>query len=67
VYGILKACMDNSEEPAQITVPLEFGKPKYQATIPEQARRALGVNDIDDDEKVIVSAELTLKKIYTKE
>lgn len=58
--------MDQSEDSKQITVPLEFGKPKYQATIPEQARRILGVNDIDDDEKVIVSADLTLKEVYTK-
>jgi len=59
--------MDDSEDPPEITVPLEFGKPKFQATIPEKARRALGVNDIDDDEKVIVSAELTLKRVYAKE
>jgi hypothetical protein len=59
--------MNDSEDSSEITVPLEFGKPKFQATIPEQARRALGVNDIEDDEKVIVSADLTLKKVYTKE
>jgi len=59
--------MDNSEDPPEITVPLEFGRPKFQATIPEKARRALGVNDIDNDEKVIVSADLTLKKVYTKD
>lgn len=59
--------MDESEATQKITVPLEFGKPKFQATIPEQARRTLGVNDIDNDEKVIVSAELTLKKVYTKD
>jgi bifunctional DNA-binding transcriptional regulator/antitoxin component of YhaV-PrlF toxin-antitoxin module len=59
--------MDDSEDLPEVTVPLEFGKPKYQATIPEKARRVLGVNNITDDEKVIVSADITLKKVYSKE
>ena len=56
------------------TATLEFGRPKFQATIPEHARRIL---DITEDEleyekgermyKVVVTAELTVEDIYTKE
>jgi len=53
---------------------LEFGPPKYVATIPERARRILGATDDELEyekgeklEKVVVTAELTVEEVYTKE
>jgi bifunctional DNA-binding transcriptional regulator/antitoxin component of YhaV-PrlF toxin-antitoxin module len=54
------------EEGRTTVTDIEFGPPKYQATIPETARRVLGINDLDDSERAIVSAELTLEKVYDK-
>lgn len=52
---------------------LEFGRPKFQATIPEHARQILNITEDDLEyvrgekiEKVVVTAELTVEKIYTK-
>jgi hypothetical protein len=57
-----------------VSTTLEFGPPKFQATIPEHARRILNVTEDDlkyekgdEMEKVVVSAELTVEEIYTKE
>lgn len=57
-----------------VSTTLEFGPPKFQATIPEHARRILNVTEDDlkyekgdQMEKVVVSAELTVEEIYTKE
>jgi len=54
------------------TTTLEFAAPKYQATIPEAARRILEVDDLEYKkgkriEKVVCSAEITVERIYTKE
>lgn len=54
------------------TTQLEFGPPKYVATIPERARRILGTRDLEYEkgekvEKVVVTAELTVEDIYTKD
>lgn len=57
-----------------VTTTLEFGPPKFQATIPEHARRILGLMESElkyekgkEAEKVVVEAELTVKDIYTKD
>jgi len=57
-----------------VSTTLEFGPPKFQATIPEHARRILNVTEDDlkyekgdEMEKVVVSAELTVEEIYTKD
>lgn len=57
-----------------VSTTLEFGPPKFQATIPEHARRILNVTEEDlkyqkgdEMEKVVVSAELTVEEVYTKE
>lgn len=55
------------QEGKTVTTELEFGPPKYQATIPETARRLLGVNDLEDTERAIVSAEITLEMVYDKD
>jgi hypothetical protein len=57
--------MDDQEN--TVVTQLEFGEPKYQATIPERARRVLGVNDLEDDERAIVEAQLKLQEVYTKD
>ncbi|WP_430506575.1 hypothetical protein [Haloparvum sp. PAK95] len=56
------------------TTQLEFGPPKYVATIPERARRILGATDDELEykkgekiEKVVVTAELTVEEVYTKD
>jgi hypothetical protein len=56
------------------TTQLEFGPPKYVATIPERARRILGAMDDELEyekgekvEKVVVTAELTVEEVYTKD
>ncbi len=56
------------------TTTLEFGRPKFQATIPEHSRRILGVTEDDleykkgdEMEKVVVTAELTVEEIYSKD
>lgn len=63
---------DNSERKS-VSSTLEFGPPKFQATIPEHVRRILDVTEDDLEyvkgekvEKVVVSAELTIEDIYTK-
>jgi hypothetical protein len=57
-----------------VSTTLEFGPPKFQATIPEHTRRILDVTEDDlkykkgdEIEKVVVTAELTVEEIYTKE
>jgi hypothetical protein len=57
-----------------VSTTLEFGPPKFQATIPEHVRRILNVTEHDlkyekgeEMEKVVVSAELTVEEIYTKD
>lgn len=50
---------------------LEFGPPKYTASIPKSARRSAGLTDLEYEkgesiEKVVVEAELTITDIYTK-
>jgi len=56
-----------------VSTTLEFGPPKFQATIPEHVRRILNVTEDDltykkgeEMEKVVVSAELTVEEVYTK-
>jgi hypothetical protein len=57
-----------------VSTTLEFGPPKFQATIPEHVRRILDVTEDDlkykkgeEVQKVVVSAELTVEEIYTKD
>lgn len=57
-----------------VATTLEFGPPKFQATIPEHVRRILNVTEDDlkyvkgeEMEKVVVSAELTVEEIYSKQ
>jgi hypothetical protein len=53
--------MDNTGK--EVTTQLRFGPPKNQATIPVEARKVLEVNDLNEDERAIVEAKLTLQKI----
>lgn len=57
-----------------VNTTLEFGPPKFQATIPEHVRRILDVTEDDlkyvkgdEMEKVVVSAELTIEEVFTKD
>lgn len=57
-----------------VSTTLEFGPPKFQATIPEHARRILNLTEEElkyekgeEMEKVVVSAELTVEEVYTKD
>ena len=57
-----------------VSTTLEFGPPKFQATIPEHARRILRVTEDDlnyekgkEVQKVVVSADLTVEEVYTKQ
>jgi hypothetical protein len=54
--GVISAYM---AEDSTITIPLQIGPPKYQTTIPKNARQALGC----DGETVILEAELTVKRV----
>lgn len=56
-----------------VSTTLEFGPPKFQATVPEHVRRILSVTEDDLEyekgekvEKVVVSAELVVEEVYTK-
>lgn len=55
-------------------VQLEFGPPKYNATVPLRARRAIGAIDENLEyekgervEKVVVQGEIEVTDVYTKE
>lgn len=55
-------------------VQLEFGPPKYNATVPLRARRTIGAIDENLEyekgervEKVVVQGELEVTNVYTKE
>lgn len=48
-----------TDQSESITVPLEIGPPKYQATIPKRARQILEC----DEKRVILEAELTVRKV----
>jgi hypothetical protein len=65
--------MEDDIEGNSVVTQLEFGRPKFQATIPERARRILGVTEDDleyekgsHSERVVVQAELTVKDVYVK-
>jgi hypothetical protein len=58
---------EDEQEGLSVITQIEFGPPKYQTTIPRRARKVLGVDDLDDDQSVIVQAELTLQDVYTKD
>lgn len=58
---------ENSEEVESATTQLEVGPPKFQATVSERIRKVFDINDLEDDERAILEAELTLKKVYTKD
>ena len=65
---------ENSSIGKSVSTTLEFGPPKFQATIPEHVRRILNVTEDDLNyqkgkkvEKVVVTAELTVEDIYTKD
>ena len=51
------------DEPVTSTsITIEVGPPKYQATIDQQARKALGV----EGERSVLQADLTLKRIVSE-
>jgi hypothetical protein len=45
---------------------LAVGPPKFRTAIPKNTRLTLGLHNLDDDEKVILEAELTVKKVVTE-
>lgn len=49
-----------------VTGTMSVGQPKFQASIPYNVRRVLGINDIDSDKEAIIEAEFRLKKIEDK-
>lgn len=51
------------EEGDKTHTSIEFGPPKFQTVIPKSARRSLGIEDLDDDEKVIADIEITVNRI----
>lgn len=51
--------MPDSIEGNTVTVPLEFGPPKYQPVIPKKARSVLEC----ENKRVIVEANLTVQKV----
>lgn len=55
--------MSDKIEGNTVTVPLEFGPPKYQPVIPKKARSVLGC----EGKRVIVEANLTVQKVIEKE
>jgi hypothetical protein len=51
--------MSDKIEGNTVTVPLEFGPPKYQPVIPQKARSVLGC----EGKRIIVEASLTVQKV----
>jgi len=45
---------------------LAVGSPKFRATISKNTRLTLGLHNLDDDEKAILDAELTVKKVVSE-
>jgi hypothetical protein len=45
---------------------LAVGPPKFRTAIPKNNRLTLGLHNLDDNEKVILEAELTVKKVVTE-
>jgi hypothetical protein len=44
---------------------LAVGPPKFRTAIPKNTRLTLGLHNLDEDEKVILEAQLTVKKVVT--
>ncbi|MDB2265379.1 hypothetical protein PM025_14765 [Halorubrum ezzemoulense] len=42
---------------------LAVGPPKFRTAIPKNTRLTLGLHNLDEDEKVILEAKLTVKKV----
>lgn len=42
---------------------IEFGPPKFQATIPKPARNKLNMSNIDEDDRIIAECELKILRI----
>jgi len=45
---------------------LAVGKPKFRVAIPKNTRLTLGLHNLDDDEKVILDAEFSVKKVVNE-
>lgn len=45
---------------------LAVGPPKFRVAIPKNSRLSLGLHNLDDGEKVILDAELSVKKVVTE-
>jgi hypothetical protein len=45
---------------------LAVGPPKYRCSIPKTTRLALGLHNLDEGEKVILEAKLSVKKVVTE-
>ena len=45
---------------------LAVGPPKFRVAIPKNTRLTLGLHNLDDDEKAILDAELTVKKVVSE-
>lgn len=51
----------------EVTTQMTVGPPKHQATVPVEARKVLGINELDEGEKAIVEATLKVQKIETSD
>jgi bifunctional DNA-binding transcriptional regulator/antitoxin component of YhaV-PrlF toxin-antitoxin module len=51
----------------EVTTQMTVGPPKHQATVPVEARKVLGINQLDEGEKAIVEATLKVQKIETSD
>jgi hypothetical protein len=45
---------------------LAVGPPKFRTAIPKNTRLTLGLHNLDDHQKVILEAELSVKKVVTE-
>lgn len=56
-----------SDKVNEVTCQMTVGPPKYQATVPVEARKVLEINELDDDERAIVEATIKVQKIESNE
>lgn len=59
--------MDDEDEQVTATGTVSASQPKFQATVPYEVRRVLGINDLKKGEEAILEATFELKRIEKKD
>ena len=55
--------MPENEAAKTTSVTVEIGPPKFQTTIDKRARKALGIESLEEGDRAVLQADLTLKRV----